>query len=80
MGGLLYEAQIVLEDGVNGPNRKPMRGGKLANRNPPVFLYSGGDRCQNVAGPLCLLRAGVALISGVFALLNSFNNTVDLAF
>ncbi len=79
-GRLLYKAQIILEDGVNGPNQKPMRGGKLANHNLPVFLYSGSDRCQNIAGPLCLLRAGVALISGVFALLNSFNNMVDLAF
>ncbi len=48
-GGLLYEAQIFLQDGVNGANLKPMRGGKFPNRNPPVFLNGGGDRSQNVA-------------------------------
>jgi hypothetical protein len=57
-----------------------MRGGKFPNRYPPVFLNGGGDRSQNVAGPLRLLGAGVALISGVFALFNSFNDTVYLAF
>jgi hypothetical protein len=79
-GGLLNEAQIFLQDGVNGANRKLMRGGKFPNHYPPVFLNGGGDRSQNVAGPLRLLGAGVALISGVFALLNSLNDTVYLAF
>ncbi len=79
-GGLLYKAQIFLEDGVNGPNRKPVRGGKLPNRYPPVFLNGCGDRSQNVAGLLRLLGAGVVLISGVFALLNRLNDTVYLAF
>ncbi len=79
-GGLLYEAQIVLEDGENGPNRKPMGGCKIPNHDPLVFLYGSGDRRQNAAGPLCFLHAGVMLIRGVFALLNSFDNTVDLAY
>jgi hypothetical protein len=57
-----------------------MRGGKIPNHNLPVFLYSCGDRRQNAAGPLHYLRAGVALISDVFALLNSFDNMVDLAY
>ncbi len=58
-GGLLSEAQIFLEDGVNGAHRKPMRGGKLPNHNTSVFLNGGSDRSQNVAGPLRLLGAGV---------------------
>ncbi len=65
---------------MNGPNRNTMQGGKLPNCNPLVFLNGGSDRSQNVIGPLCLLGAGVALISGVFALLNSFNDTVYLAY
>ncbi len=52
MGGLLNEAQIFLQDGVNGANRKPMRGGKFPSRYLPVFLNGGGDGSQNVAGPL----------------------------
>ncbi len=65
---------------MSGPSRKPMHGIKLLNRNPPVFLNGGGDRSQNIASPLRLLGAGVALVSGVFALLNSFDDTVYLAF
>jgi hypothetical protein len=65
---------------MNGPNQKPMRGGKISDRDPPVFLYGSGDRRQNIAGPLHFLHAGVVLISGVFSLLNSFDNTVDLAY
>jgi hypothetical protein len=57
-----------------------MRGGKFPNRYPPVFLNGGGDRRQKITGPLRLLDAGVALISSVFALLNSFNDTVYLVF
>jgi hypothetical protein len=40
----------------------------------------GSAGSQNVTGPLRLLGAGVALISGVCALLNSLNDTVYLAF
>jgi hypothetical protein len=79
-GGLFNEAQIVLQDGVNGANRKAMGGGKFPNRYPPVILNGGGDGSQNVDGPLRLLGAGVVLIFGVFALLNSLDDTVYLAF
>jgi hypothetical protein len=40
--------KIILEDGMDGPNQKPMCGSKILDRDLPVILYSGGDRCQNM--------------------------------
>jgi hypothetical protein len=54
-GRLLYQAKMVIEDGMDGPNREPMHGGKLLDYYPLVILYDG-DRCQDVAGLLSLLH------------------------
>jgi hypothetical protein len=45
-----------------------------------VILYGDANRRQDVVGPLSFLRKGLVLIKGVFPLLHSFDDAVDLAY
>jgi hypothetical protein len=58
-------------------NREPICGGKLSDCYPPVILYGGSNRCQDVASPLSFLWARVELVPGLFLLLQSFHYAVD---
>jgi hypothetical protein len=65
---------------VDIPNQEAMHGGKLSDCHPLVILYGGSNRSKNIGGPLHFLCNLVALIQGVFPILHSFYDSVDLAY
>jgi hypothetical protein len=65
-GGLLNKAQIVSQDGVDGPKRQVMCGGKLMDCYPLILLNNDGYSHGGIPSLLHLLDAGVALLKDVF--------------
>jgi hypothetical protein len=57
-----------------------MRGGKLSDCHPLVILCGGSNRSKDIGSPLNFLCNLVALIQGVFTILHSFFDSIDLAY
>ncbi len=75
---LLFKAQVVMENGVNGRNGRPMGSGQSLDAQPAVILNGGGNRGDESRGPDSFFA--VELVIGGFSVFHLLDDGVNCRF
>jgi hypothetical protein len=78
--GLLFKAQVAMENGVNGQNGCPMGSSQSLNAQPAVFLNGSGNRGDESRGLDSFFAVEMALVIGGFSVFHLLDDGVNCRF